>query len=590
MKIDSKWFSVLVLGIAFMCGSAVWAVGPRYVWTGSASDGPGTSWSTAFHTIQQGIDAASSGDSVLVTNGIYYITDTITVSSGVTVQGVSGRDETIVDGQYPAYTNRCFYLNAGCVVDGFTVRNGYADSDVGGGVYMDMGAGKVANCTIVSNTAYSSGGGIYCRLGTLITNCVIKNNKTTYSISGTTTVGGGGVYMYNGGSLVNSIIENNTSGYYGGGVAAFGANTLVDSCMLRGNIATTGGGLRLYCDSYAGLVQNSTITNNNAQSGGGISFYGLNVRGGVVSNTIVCFNTANRGGGVIYDNHGGTGIGLTISDNVCSNQGGGVLITGDGQLLDSVISRNYNYDETYGAHEARGGGGLYFYNGGVVSNCTISGNMVTRKAAGVFIRFRGTLVNCVITNNQSVSGYVGGVYMQQNGLLRNCLVAHNDAPSGSAGGVRIENNSDNHLENCTITRNSCGSGDGGGINFKGGSVTNCIVYNNRASGSGDDVYSGVGYANFGYSCAPEISGGTQNITDAPSFINAGSGFGISATAGDYRLASGSRCIDNGVNLDWMVSEAVDLDGKDRISPRTNGVVDMGCYEKLIVSGTIIILM
>jgi hypothetical protein len=42
-----------------------------YVWTNSPSDGPGTTWDTAYHTIQGAVDAATDGDTVLVTNGVY---------------------------------------------------------------------------------------------------------------------------------------------------------------------------------------------------------------------------------------------------------------------------------------------------------------------------------------------------------------------------------------------------------------------------------------------------------------------------------------------------------------------------------------
>jgi len=564
------------------------SAGPWYVGVNSPSDGPGTSWDTAFHTIQQGVDAAASGETVYATNGTYYLTDTVTVGSGITVTSVNGRDFTIIDGQYPSYTNRCLYLNSGAAVEGFTIRNGYADADVGGGVYMAMGADcKLVSCSVVSNTAYSRGGGIYCRLGTLITNCIVRNNITILAVSASTDAGGGGVYMNNGGSLLNSVIEKNTSGYYGGGVVAFGANTFVDNCTIRGNTSDTGGGLRLYCDHNGGLVQNCMITNNLAKSGGGISFYGLYVRGGIVSNTVVRFNSADNGGGMNYANYGGTGIGLTICDNVCSNEGGGVFMNGTGQLFDSVISENRNYDVTYGANEVRGGGGIYFYNGGVVSNCVVVGNMVTRKAGGIFIRYSGTAVNCVISNNYSVSGYAAGVYMLQNAVLRNCLIAHNYASDGT-GGVRLENNSGNHLENCTIARNSCGGGDGGGIYYRGGSVTNCIIYSNYASGNGADVYSTVGYANFGYSCAPELSDGTGNITSDPSFIESGSGYGTNAVPGNYRLSSSSPCINKGFLLGWMIG-ATDLDGKDRISPSHSGIVDMGCYETTVVIGTIIII-
>ena len=44
----------------------------RYVWQESPSPGPPyDSWATAAHTIQEAVDVALTGDTVLVTNGVY---------------------------------------------------------------------------------------------------------------------------------------------------------------------------------------------------------------------------------------------------------------------------------------------------------------------------------------------------------------------------------------------------------------------------------------------------------------------------------------------------------------------------------------
>ena len=54
-------------------------------------------------------------------------------------------------------------------------------------------------------------------------------------------------------------------------------------------------------------------------------------------------------------------------------------------------------------------------------------------------------------------------------------------------------------------------------------------------------------------------------------------------SGDYRLATGSPCIDAGMNESWM-THVLDLDGRPRLD-RFSELVDMECYEH-IASGTL----
>lgn len=56
--------------------------------------------------------------------------------------------------------------------------------------------------------------------------------------------------------------------------------------------------------------------------------------------------------------------------------------------------------------------------------------------------------------------------------------------------------------------------------------------------------------------------------------------------GDYRLESGSPCINAGVNLDWM-DDAKDLAGRERIDPLSRKV-DVGAYEYQYAGTTILI--
>ena len=108
-----------------------------------------------------------------------------------------------------------------------------------------------------------------------------------------------------------------------------------------------------------------------------------------------------------------------------------------------------------------------------------------------------------------------------------------------------------------------------------GTLYNCISWSNNVADSQVTAYYSrcVGYTN---------DDAVGNIANDPRFVSNGSGYGTNHVAGNYRLASGSPCVNTGTNQAWMTN-SVDLDGRARIR---YGRVDMGAYE-LIYHGTIV---
>src|SRR5580698_8058918 len=150
---------------------------------------PYTTWATASTDIQSAINVSSSGDTVLVTNGVYqtgiqHFLDTnnqyeimsrILIPGGVTVSSVNGPGATIVRGAPSFVSCACLFSNA--VLSGFTLTNGFASPNdpnnygsLGGGAYCQTTNALLSNCLICSNNA-NAGGGVY--LGTL-TNCILS--------------------------------------------------------------------------------------------------------------------------------------------------------------------------------------------------------------------------------------------------------------------------------------------------------------------------------------------------------------------------------------------------------------------------------
>jgi hypothetical protein len=101
----------------------------RYVWQGSPSPAPPyDSWASAATVIQDAVDSADPGDSVLVAGGVYAtggravygtMTNRVAIDRAITVESLMGPEVTIIQGRrLPGTTNgngaiRCVYLASG---------------------------------------------------------------------------------------------------------------------------------------------------------------------------------------------------------------------------------------------------------------------------------------------------------------------------------------------------------------------------------------------------------------------------------------------------------------------------------------------
>ncbi|MBT6941656.1 MAG: T9SS type A sorting domain-containing protein, partial [Candidatus Marinimicrobia bacterium] len=137
-----------------------------------------------FTTIQAAIDAAKSGETVLVYAGTY--NENITIDSkGIAFISNSGSDSTIIDGgsngTVLSVKNVFDSVDTIAVVTGFTLRNGSAvqsPDNEGGGLFFQSGSLVFNDLIVENNYASGQGGGIYVSGAekSIFNNCIIRNN------------------------------------------------------------------------------------------------------------------------------------------------------------------------------------------------------------------------------------------------------------------------------------------------------------------------------------------------------------------------------------------------------------------------------
>ena len=87
------WVGAACLGLAFPAGAG----DTHYVSLNGTNNSPYTNgWANASTNIQWAINVATNGDTVLVSNGTYNLTNTISITTtkAVTLLSLKGRDDT----------------------------------------------------------------------------------------------------------------------------------------------------------------------------------------------------------------------------------------------------------------------------------------------------------------------------------------------------------------------------------------------------------------------------------------------------------------------------------------------------------------
>jgi parallel beta-helix repeat protein len=369
MKISHRFLPLIILFV-FQTIASSGAI--FYVSVNNANPAfPYNSWASAATNIQDAINAAVSGDQILVTNGVYQsgsffapdgTTNRVVAAKPVNIASVNGPTTTVIDG---GKAIRCVYLTNGAVLSGFTLTNGTAVN--GGGAYCTSTNVQLVNCQVSGNSG-KFGGGVYS--GTL-SNCTVSGNSVVFAGSG------GGAYNS---TLLNCTITGNSTlvngGSGAGAVGGFLANCTINNNTCNGSGATVGGGVS------GSVLTNCTLSGNRVIGAG------------------------SSGGGA----NASTLINCTLSNNRSDFAGAGAY---NSTLTNcSIVSNQAGY----------GGGGV---SGGTLVNCVLRNNSGSGGYGGG-VYWTTTLINCTLVGNSA--SYGGGAY---SATLYNCIVYFNSGPSGA---------------------------------------------------------------------------------------------------------------------------------------------------------------
>lgn len=404
--------------------------------------------------------------------------------------------------------------STGTIVDSRFTGN---SADYGGAVALTEGAVNILSSQLEGNTARVRGGALYQASDGFVQDSSLSGNQSSWI--------GGAVYVL--GHMPtfrrNQII-NNVADWEGGGLYLHQTEGVFEDNTIAGNQSyDDGGGLRIF--ESAGRFERNVISSNHAIDGDGGGFKCSHVASVFIDNVITDNRALGAGGGVELDNDSSHLRGGVISGNRASI-GGGVhvmLWPWHGGLIEDVrIADN----------RAWRGGGMYLENNFqavTIRRVTVTGNHA-HQGAGIYTR--GTplrLSNATIVDNDASD--VGGAFFVHPSSAypwtRECpcppidppaqisfVVAHgNVADAGAAAYIGAPNLS---------FRNSIFSGHAGtAVVVTPMTPSPSWSYNNTYPATFDGM----------------SGGGSGNFSADPGFA--------AASAGDFRLAGGSACIDAG---------------------------------------------
>lgn len=369
-----------------------------------------------YPTIQQAIDAAQSGDEVLVAPGSTYadpiyeagVGDTtlccVKMKSGIKLRG-SGIGRTIIDGDSLGRVIH-LYQCSNVEISDLTVTGGFADY-YGSGIFLRQSSAYIHNVEMTQN--YDGAISMIENSAPTIEFCRMTENSAKYG-------GGLNVELDCTPSLYRCEILNNRAPFAGG--VYLDDNAVLDHCVISGNRTTGsvnvfGGGI-LVKDSAVPTIAFCDITNNGCYGeGGGIAFVGEGTAGVVHD----CYIAGNEAFGL-------------------EGHGGGVSITSSAwpTFYNCVVSGNWDSGEW-----TNGGGMWVQYANLDMYNCTFYANWSDHGDAGnigvsvsMFTPGQVDIHHCIIADSPNGRGFYYEWFPEPAGVTLSCTDVY-----GNEGGDDI---------------------------------------------------------------------------------------------------------------------------------------------------------
>ena len=406
-----------------------------------------------YATIQSALNAAHSGDTILVQSGLYKENIFWPNTDSLMLISSAGALNTIIDGQLlgsvVTIANLRSMIDTATLIEGFTIQNGNING-YGGGIYILDASPRLSNLVIKGNSSLSCGGGVAVQNGNpIIENCTIQDNYMGASYG----QGGGGVYVDSGNVQIRStLISQNTSDKIGGGLLISSSQVQLINCLITENRADYGGGVASYSSTivYAGtkIEANGVLDyTGNFDSGGGIYQSGGKII--TLGNLYVENNEAVRGGGIYLDSYDDTLQNVTLIGNRARAYGGGLASLGCQAVISSLLV--YRNQVDYSGTDY-GGSGIAIFGppSPQISNCIIAENL-SPTGIGVFVGDGNpSFISCQIVSNSILATKVDypnsfGPSFQSSNII--------SATTGGSSAIKLVSGAQISLHNSNLEGN-----------------------------------------------------------------------------------------------------------------------------------------